>query len=361
MIASHHTGDITFYEELGLAPGAYPEEIRDAYRSLVRLLHPDQQTDPQLKAIAEKQMRKLNRSYAVLSDPARRLRYNEILNHEQGPPILVDSRSAPDMRRIAGRMSWIAAIVFSAGLLVWLAWESTPGPQTLARDPGGLMPAQPYSPAPISRSSIIASQDLQISQLRSDLRAVSGERDAAIRELTRLQESSPAPESGGAVLPEATDPAAPAVTPADVPVTPRSVVFTDLPAPRVEPLGNQRLAGFWFYAKPPQGQLNKNRALYRPEYIEATIWEENSVIHGKYRSRFQIADRGISPDVNFSFAGTPIGSQITCPWTGPGGARGDLTLKLVSDNSMRIDWTASDLGSHQGLNSGTAILTRRIE
>jgi hypothetical protein len=33
----------------------------------------------------------------------------------------------------------------------------------------------------------------------------------------------------------------------------------------------------------------------------------------------------------------------------------------MSDNSVRIDWAASELGSQQGLASGTAVLTRRID
>src|SRR5579863_9104352 len=80
MIASHDDSEITYYDELGVAPTASPEQIRDAFRLFVRLLHPDQQTDPQLKEIAEKQMRKLNRIYDVLSDPEGRRRYDEILN-----------------------------------------------------------------------------------------------------------------------------------------------------------------------------------------------------------------------------------------------------------------------------------------
>jgi len=68
-----------------------------------------------------------------------------------------------------------------------------------------------------------------------------------------------------------------------------------------------------------------------------------------------------SPDVNFTFTGTPGGTTCACQWTGAGGARGDLTLKLTSENSMRVDWIAAELGSQQGLGSGTAVLTRRIE
>lgn len=124
---------------------------------------------------------------------------------------------------------------------------------------------------------------------------------------------------------------------------------------------NHQLAGFWFYAKPPDGQTNKNQTLYPPEYIEVTITEEAGVIHGRYRSRFQIVDRAISPDVNFTFSGARNGAQCNCQWIGAGGAKGELTLKLTSDNSIRIDWSATELGTQQGLISGTAVLTRRIE
>ena len=79
MIASHRDGDISYYEELGLTANASPEEIRDAFRLYVRLLHPDQQLDPDLKQAAELQMRKLNRIYDVLSDPQSRKRYDETL------------------------------------------------------------------------------------------------------------------------------------------------------------------------------------------------------------------------------------------------------------------------------------------
>lgn len=38
-----------------------------------------------------------------------------------------------------------------------------------------------------------------------------------------------------------------------------------------------------------------------------------------------------------------------------------LKLKLLSRNSMRLEWIATELGSQLGLASGTAVLTRRQE
>jgi hypothetical protein len=36
-------------------------------------------------------------------------------------------------------------------------------------------------------------------------------------------------------------------------------------------------------------------------------------------------------------------------------------LKVISANSLQIDWHATEPGAEQGLDTGTAILTRRIE
>jgi hypothetical protein len=119
-------------------------------------------------------------------------------------------------------------------------------------------------------------------------------------------------------------------------------------------------AGFWFYTSSAQGP-HKDSTLYPPEFIEATILEQGGVVTGRYRARYQIVDRAIPPDVNFEFSGTPNGPVMVCPWTGPGGAKGQITLKLTADNVLQVDWSTSSLGSTQGLVAGTAKLIRRID
>ena len=82
---------MNYYEELGLRQDAALEEIRQAYRVLARLLHPDSQPDARLKAMAECQMKRLNEILAVLTDSQKRRQYDESLS---GSPRRCSSRDS---------------------------------------------------------------------------------------------------------------------------------------------------------------------------------------------------------------------------------------------------------------------------
>ena len=56
---------MNYYEELGLSESSSVEEIHQAYKSLVRLLHPDRQREEQLRKIAELQLIRLNQILEV--------------------------------------------------------------------------------------------------------------------------------------------------------------------------------------------------------------------------------------------------------------------------------------------------------
>lgn len=78
-----------YYGLLEVYPTATSTEIKQAYRKLVRLHHPDltqQQQDSKIKRI--------NEAYEVLSDPQKRAAYNTLLLQEY-QRIIVQQATAP--------------------------------------------------------------------------------------------------------------------------------------------------------------------------------------------------------------------------------------------------------------------------
>lgn len=71
-----------YYEVLGVPRGASEDDIRKAFRKLARQYHPDVAKD---KKIAEEKFKEINEAYEVLSDPAKRKKYDELgPNWKQG-------------------------------------------------------------------------------------------------------------------------------------------------------------------------------------------------------------------------------------------------------------------------------------
>jgi molecular chaperone DnaJ len=61
------------YEILGIPRDAAPTEIKAAYRKLARSLHPDVNADP----VDQERFKEITGAYEILSDPAKRRRYDE--------------------------------------------------------------------------------------------------------------------------------------------------------------------------------------------------------------------------------------------------------------------------------------------
>ena len=60
------------YETLGVSRDATPDDIKKAYRSLARQLHPDVNPGPE----AEERFKEVGRAYEVLSNPEKRQAYD---------------------------------------------------------------------------------------------------------------------------------------------------------------------------------------------------------------------------------------------------------------------------------------------
>ena len=72
--------ETTLYSVLRVPETATPEELKQAYRKLVKLWHPDLHPDDMS---AEKRMAEINEAYTVLSDPAKKLKYDNSLSSKR--------------------------------------------------------------------------------------------------------------------------------------------------------------------------------------------------------------------------------------------------------------------------------------
>src|SRR5579863_9550732 len=71
-----------YYQILGVPRSATPDEVKQAFRKLARIHHPDVAKN---KAAGEAKFKEINEAYEVLSDPEKRRRYDELgENWQQG-------------------------------------------------------------------------------------------------------------------------------------------------------------------------------------------------------------------------------------------------------------------------------------
>jgi len=139
---------VNYYEEFGVIPTASTEEIRQAYRLLARLLHPDAQLDPKMRAAADRQMQRVNEMLTVLTDPRRRREYDESLRAPLRSPVptrrpagvpRLPQRGA--WRRVAARY-WYAILIASTCAVAVIAWYAIAGGPTEALPMQGPAPLQ---------------------------------------------------------------------------------------------------------------------------------------------------------------------------------------------------------------------------
>lgn len=341
------------YEELGLGCGATAEQIRSAYRNLARLLHPDQQQDEELRRLAEVQMRRLNFVHAVLADPVRRSQYDASLLQAPFATRMAAAGRPGGKLPLAGRDLGLLAAGVVLGSLLWLLpgrpFNRAPAADLARRVAGQPVPAAQHPAKLEPKESVGASAEL--SEARRRLEVVRAERDAAVAELAMA--GAPAAEPADA-------PPLRVVEPLSLP-PPVAVAGVPAPAAASSALSERasNFGGTWVYVRP---RISPSQLpMYPAEYVEAVIVEQSGVLRGRYRARYWVPDRPISAEVTFRFEGRHNPGTAEVPWTGAGGARGDLKLKLISRDKVELSWIATDLGSQMGLASGTAVLTRRQE
>ncbi|KAF9173361.1 hypothetical protein BGX21_008636 [Mortierella sp. AD011] len=69
--------EVDYYAVLNLSKAASEDEIKDSYKRLSRIFHPDKHSDPALKEAAETKFHIINKAFEVLSNPQLRTAYDE--------------------------------------------------------------------------------------------------------------------------------------------------------------------------------------------------------------------------------------------------------------------------------------------
>jgi len=85
----------TLYDILEVSQFVTPKVLRAAYRSLVQSLHPDKNSGT---LAAGKRSAEINDAYSILSDPAKRLRYDRTLGPQATRIERRDARPSGDAR-----------------------------------------------------------------------------------------------------------------------------------------------------------------------------------------------------------------------------------------------------------------------
>jgi hypothetical protein len=327
---------MTYYEELGLTESASMEEIRQAYKSLARLLHPDHQAEEQLRKVAQLQMMRLNEILAVLTDPLAREKYNAAMR--MAFAVTAEVRSGFYLGRShfsVGAIAWSAALVVAAVVFSFALLYFDHGPAAPVYEGSSQLSVHPPPPVVPNPPNV--------------------EEPAAAPPVTR--------NPGGEV--RIARPSQPPPMPAlkqDAPAAPAPIPLAAPDPPSTAPVAadsRNPLAGTWLYTQSNGEAGTPSNLAYRPEYIEMIVRpKDGGNISGRYLGRFRVPDRAISSEVRFAFEGAVNEDTTVLPWHSNEGAEGQVRMKLVSNGALEVTWFTTRFGSARRLVSGTAVLRR---
>jgi hypothetical protein len=352
---------MNFYEEFGVRNDASVEEIRQAYKTLARILHPDSQMDEKLRAAAACQMKRLHEILDIFVDPRKRHAYDESLaaaypnaaSHWAANAPAEPFVQPPDKFEFAKsalrHWSWILMGCMILGSGYW--YMTARAPVTAESPPIRFSPAPPPDGAdpllrPVQRAAKHEIGDPLVARLSPPVEAaLPASPSAAKPELPELPDVSlPMPVTLPALAPTAASSAR--VPEVREPANPPSV-----------PSAQATFAGEWFYVPAIE---KPDPHLYAPVDIEFHLMEKDGVLDGRYRGRYKVPDAAVSQDVAFQVQGkSPTGALAALFWTSGDGAHGEIDLNLLQPNMMKVTWWTTQLGRRPGLSSGIATLIRQ--
>jgi len=372
-----------YYEELGLRHTATEEEIRKAYRTISKVLHPDLQTDPAARDAASLQMRRLNMIAEVLLDSTRRQEYDRTLRSAAIGPAFTPPgpRAYPGgaverspMARWIRRPAVVVAMVIVAGVVATLAiiWSQagdlirfqtnsdhssvaaqTPRKESPGAPQAGASQAGASQPAAENAADPSAAPDSPVSSRHTPAKGAIAEAGRGPEFVPPADQARSAPQSLSPALPSPPAVSAPAPAPVAPPATPL------IPAAAASSLQPPGLDGLWVYV-PATAAGQRSSTVYAPEYIQLRIRTQSDNLYGEYSARYQVPDRPISSDVSFTFEGRNA-APGQFGWRGSDGSLGTVELKMLDGQSLRVNWRVTSFGTRMGLGAGTAVLIRKLQ
>lgn len=270
-------------------------------------------------------MKRVSRAYAVLSDPERRRRYDAELARGDG-----EDREAPLVNRKEGRsraravitLGWLICAFAGTVGIGWYVSQQTL-PPSAPEQVNAAAPAPPPASQPAQPPAASDGGATELESLRSGLAAAKAERDRAL-EQTILQAKE-----------------------------------LDFLTGRIlgrPSAGAGRFSGVWVLPK-----VTTPASAYTPEAVDLIVTEQQGTIQGRYRARYPGMGIPEAPMVRFYLEGKSQGDVADATWSGAGGSKGEIQMKLASQGALQLVWSTTQPGKQSGPDSGTVALVRKRE
>jgi hypothetical protein len=360
---------MNYYEELGIRQDAAIEEIRQAYKLLARLLHPDGQPDARLKALAECQMKRLNEILATLTDSQKRRRYDESLY--ETPKAALEYVPQPIQPaywyRVLhfGLQHWFGVLIalVALGVGAWYIGQRAPEATRIAPRldaPPAVAQSQSGPPLHLSATAVPQVPQRAVPAPRVAPQTAPHKAADASRVSAELKLPEPPPALPANASPSVNEIPLPSLIPAAEPprLAPGTTQTQAQPASPVSITKEASFAGSWLYH--PESSAKADPNLYPATYVELTLSEEQGNLVGDYRAKYRVPGQGISPDVQFRVRGKSAnGKSCKLTWASDDGAQGEAEFTLRSSNQMNVTWWTTVFGRRAALSSGMAVLVRQ--
>lgn len=413
---------MNYYEELGLTPEATTDEVRRAYRTLSKLMHPDAQTDESVRRLAEMQMRRLNTIVATLTDDEKRKQYDKeiksaFLERRAATDynIPLPEEQSPSRLRVLAIRTWKALpwwvwstagamALTSAAVYFWAGnVGSSFGNPTMAYVPASdtvptktSQPAPPKKPepAPVINSGDTSDQRRRALEpeptatrketARESAQSKVKEKSASRkdgrtqqRQAEQSQDSQPEPSQNPGSVDASTSAshqsppievarlAPPSVE--QIPAPPPAIPLTSIPqqapqSPSKEASpsssGQSEFVIEGDWIYAPDKPEPTKPGLFPPSFIEMKIYRTSGQWRGVYHARYQVEDRPVDPNVNFLLSGSDTDAK-KFNWESPNGSKGTLKIKRLNDSTIKVEWETKTYSAQHVLTSGIATLNKR--